>query len=120
MACGIYSLTNSPVPCYNRCADGGVETVLRGRVARRPVRRAPAISKGARLTQAGSVPSVETKQRPIVPFLRLDERPHLVGSRCKACGQTFVGLRRNCARCTAIDQMEEIRLSDRGEVWVWT
>jgi uncharacterized OB-fold protein len=31
-----------------------------------------------------------------------------------------VGVRRNCARCTAIDQMEEIRLSDRGEVYVWT
>jgi uncharacterized protein len=74
------------------------------------------------LTQAGSVPSVETKHRPIVPFLRLDgaDKPHLVGSRCKACGQTFVGLRRNCARCAAIDSLEEVRLSDRGEVWVWT
>ena len=74
------------------------------------------------MTQAASTPSVGTKQRPIVPYLRLDggEKPHLVGSRCKACGQAFVGVRRNCARCTAIDQMEEIRLSDRGEVWVWT
>ena len=67
-------------------------------------------------------PDVQTKRRPIVPFLRLGdgEKPYLVGSRCKACGQVFVGTRRHCARCTAIDQMEEIRLSDRGEVWVWT
>ena len=78
--------------------------------------------KGTRLTQAGSTQTVPTKQRPIVPYLRLegDETPHLVGSRCKACGQTFVGVRRNCAKCTAIDQMEEVRLSNRGEVWVWT
>jgi uncharacterized protein len=74
------------------------------------------------LTQAAPSSSAEIKQRPIVPFLRLsgDEKAHLVGSRCTACGQAFVGIRRNCARCAAIDQMEEIRLSDRGEVWVWT
>jgi uncharacterized OB-fold protein len=74
------------------------------------------------VTQSGSTPSVGARQRPIVPYLRLDgdEKPHLVGSRCRACGQAFVGLRRNCARCTAIDQLEEIRLSDRGEVYVWT
>ncbi len=74
------------------------------------------------MTQAGSAPSIETKQRPIVPFLRLNgsDKPHLVGSRCRTCGQFYVGLRRNCARCAAIDQMEEVRLSDRGEVWVWT
>jgi uncharacterized OB-fold protein len=74
------------------------------------------------LTQPASSPSTEIKQRPIVPFLRLDgaEKAHLVGSRCAACGQAFVGIRRNCARCAAVGQMEEIRLSDRGEVWVWT
>lgn len=73
------------------------------------------------MTQTASG-STETKQRPIVPYLRLDsgERPHLVGSRCSACGQAFVGIRRNCARCSAVDQMDEIRLSDRGEVYVWT
>lgn len=69
---------------------------------------------------ATAQPSGE-KLRPIVPYLRLDDgAPYLAGSRCKACGQAYVGDRRHCARCTAIDQMEPVRLSDKGEVWVWT
>ncbi len=62
-------------------------------------------------------------QRPIVPFIKLPEgggTPYLVGSRCKACGQVYVGTRRSCPRCYETGQMQEIRLSDRGELYLWT
>ena len=74
------------------------------------------------MVQSFDAAGSESRQRPIVPYLRLGngEKPYLVGSRCKACGQSYVGTRRHCARCTAIDQMEEIQLSDTGKVWVWT
>ena len=66
----------------------------------------------------------EKQQRPIVPYLILpekpQEKPYLVGSRCKVCDARYVGVRNMCSRCSAVDQMEEIRLSDQGEVYIWT
>jgi len=62
------------------------------------------------------------RQRPIVPFLKLPENEpaYLAGSRCKHCGTAFAGDRRACANCSAVDQMEPIRLSDKGEVYIWS
>jgi uncharacterized OB-fold protein len=63
-------------------------------------------------------------QRPIVPYLVLpedpNETPYLLGSRCRACGAVYLGERRFCSKCSAVEQMETIRLSDEGEVYVWT
>jgi len=61
-------------------------------------------------------------RRPIVPFLRLPEQgePHLVGQRCTACGAVYLGERRACSKCTATGRFEEIPLSRKGELWVWS
>ncbi len=65
------------------------------------------------------------KQRPIVPFLRLPtspgEKPYLVGQKCRACGTVYLGTGRvGCSKCTATDSLEEVRLSDRGTLWVYS
>ena len=61
-------------------------------------------------------------RRAIVPFLRLPDEgePYLVGQRCKPCGAVYLGARRACSRCTAEGQFEEIPLSRKGTVWVWS
>ena len=66
--------------------------------------------------------------RPIVPYLVLPSadlgEAYLQGLQCKGCGQTFLyaPTRRACAVCAghAADQFTKVRLSDRGEVWVYT
>ena len=67
----------------------------------------------------------ETKQRrPILPFLRIPEdakeKPYLVGSKCKSCGTVYLGSRMGCSRCLSTEPMEEVRLSDRGELHVFS
>ncbi len=67
----------------------------------------------------------ERKQRPIIPFLRLPtssaEKPYLVGQKCKTCGATYLGSERiGCSKCTAVGSLEEVRLSDRGTLWVYS
>ncbi|HJQ83524.1 MAG TPA: Zn-ribbon domain-containing OB-fold protein [Candidatus Binatia bacterium] len=61
-------------------------------------------------------------RRPIVPFLRLPDgaEPHLVGQRCTGCGAVYLGDRRACSKCTRPGPFEEIPLSRRGTVWVWS
>src|SRR5262249_29148204 len=61
-------------------------------------------------------------RRPIVPFLRLpaDGPPHLVGQRCSGCGAVYLGRRRACSRCAGEGPFEEIPLSPRGELYVWS
>jgi uncharacterized OB-fold protein len=60
-------------------------------------------------------------QRPIVPFLQLGERPHLRGLRCGACGATYLKSGRvACAKCGTARELEEIPLSDRGTLWVYS
>ncbi|MBI3301375.1 MAG: OB-fold domain-containing protein [Deltaproteobacteria bacterium] len=67
----------------------------------------------------------ERKQRPIADMLRLPtapgEKPYLVGYRCQACGATYIGEGRvGCSKCTATDPLTEIRLSDRGSLYVYS
>jgi len=61
-------------------------------------------------------------RRPIVPFLRLPEHgePYLAGQRCTGCGAVYLGRRRACARCTSEGPFEEIPLSRKGTLWVWS
>ena len=69
--------------------------------------------------------STEKKFRPILPFLRIpdnypDEQPYLWGSRCKNCGTVYLGTRLACAKCATTGPFEEVRLSDEGELYVFT
>ena len=63
------------------------------------------------------------KVRPIVPFLRLGnngEKPHLVGKKCAACGAVYLGTRVACSKCSATGPFNEVRLSDKGTLWVYS
>ncbi len=58
------------------------------------------------------------KQKPMVPYLRLPEsagdKAYLWGSKCKACGATYLGKRIACARCFAIGDFEEVHFGEFG------
>lgn len=61
--------------------------------------------------------------RPIVPFLRLGsdgEKPHLVAKKCGQCGAVYLGRRVACSKCYATGPFQEIRLSDKGTLWVYS
>jgi uncharacterized OB-fold protein len=67
----------------------------------------------------------EHKQRAIASMLRLPtasgEKPYLVGYRCKVCGAAYIGEGRvACSKCTTDGQIEEIKLSDRGTLYVYS
>ena len=71
---------------------------------------------------SASASSAPRARRPIVPFLRLPDEgePHLVGQRCAKCGAVYLGTRRACSKCTAEGPFEEIPLSRKGTVYVWS
>ena len=66
----------------------------------------------------------EGKEIPILPFLRLaekeGEKAYLLGNKCTKCSTVFLGERMACSRCFATDPLEEIRLSDHGELHVFS
>ncbi|HLA19023.1 MAG TPA: OB-fold domain-containing protein [Dehalococcoidia bacterium] len=68
--------------------------------------------------------ATEPKQNPIVPFLRIpddpNDQPYLWGTKCKACGAVFLGERIACGKCGDLGPFEEIRLSDEGEIYVFS
>ena len=57
-----------------------------------------------------------SKPLPVVDYLKIPEKgePYLEGYRCKKCGATYLGERNVCSKCFARDEMEVIRLSDKG------
>jgi hypothetical protein len=62
---------------------------------------------------------------PVVPYLAgVDEGdPHLAGQKCRACGAIFLLERADrfvCSNCTARDQLEPVRLADRGTLHVYS
>jgi uncharacterized OB-fold protein len=71
--------------------------------------------------------SSETGERKRVPIVEglftmpssPDERPQLIGSRCKACGEVFCPKRLICAHCYEQDA-EEISLSGKGKLYTYT
>ena len=69
-------------------------------------------------------PTAEKTAKPILPFLHLPEeegeKAYLAGSKCKACGAAYLGPRMACSRCLSTEPMEEIKLSDRGELHVFS
>ena len=67
----------------------------------------------------------EKKSNPIVPFLRVPEKypeepAYLWGSKCKSCGTVYLGSRLACASCASTGPFEETRLSDEGEIYVFS
>jgi len=66
----------------------------------------------------------EKRQVPIVPYLRLSssvgEEACLTGSKCRNCGETYLGNRVICIKCGEMDQMEEVALSRTGEIFTYT
>lgn len=68
--------------------------------------------------------AVAKKAVSIVPYLKLPESPgepaYLIGSRCQHCGEVYLGKRAICIKCYKMDQMQEIALSRRGEVFTFT
>jgi len=45
-----------------------------------------------------------------------EDRGHLIGSKCRSCGEVFFGRTSFCSYCQGVD-MEQIRLSDRGKLY---
>jgi len=70
---------------------------------------------------------METEQKKRVratfaPYLRVNALgpAELIGNRCKACGETYLGKRRVCLKCYSVDQMEEMTLGKTGELFTYT
>ena len=62
----------------------------------------------------------DTGPRPIVPYLKLDPKPHLVGSRC-ACGAVYLDPKRvACSKCGAVGPFPPLDLSSNGKVYVFS
>lgn len=63
-----------------------------------------------------------SKPLPVVPFLKIPEKgdPYLEGHKCKSCGAIFLGARSVCSKCTARDQMEVVKLANKGELYVYS
>jgi len=66
--------------------------------------------------------TTEQKPLPIVDFLKLpdDGDPYLEGSKCNVCGAIFPGGRIACAKCGARNDMETIRLSNKGKLYAYS
>ena len=66
----------------------------------------------------------EKQIKPILPFLRVpedkSEKPYLAGSKCVSCGATYLGARMACSKCFSTDPMEDVKLSDKGELHVFS
>ena len=45
--------------------------------------------------------------------------PHLIGSRCTACGNHMFPVQSGCSRCSG-SETETVPLSRRGFLWTWT
>jgi uncharacterized OB-fold protein len=59
---------------------------------------------------------------PVVPFLKIPDKgdPYLEGHKCKACDTIYLGERKVCAKCFARDQIEPVKLSNTGELYVFS
>jgi uncharacterized OB-fold protein len=62
------------------------------------------------------------KPLPVTEFLKIPDEgsPYLEGLKCKSCGAVYLGSRANCAKCGARGQLEPMRLSDRGKLYVYS
>ncbi len=61
--------------------------------------------------------------RPLVPHLTLGEsreKDYLNGSRCTGCKTLYLGPRLFCSKCSSKGPFESVRLSDHGEIYVYS
>jgi uncharacterized OB-fold protein len=65
---------------------------------------------------AGSDPAA---QIPLVDYLVLGDRPHLVAHECSACGARYFDRRTGCAACFATD-FETVEVATNGVVQTFT
>ena len=75
------------------------------------------------MSQQTASSSEAKKARPIVPFLHLGEngkQPYLVGKQCGGCGAVYLGSRIACSKCGGTGPFNEIPLSDKGSLWVYS
>ena len=73
------------------------------------------------MTEAATPATEQKTERPIVPFLALGDHPHLMGLRCRTCGATYLKSGRvACAKCGAAHGFDDVQLSDRGTLWVYS
>ncbi|MEW6775516.1 MAG: OB-fold domain-containing protein [Bdellovibrionota bacterium] len=58
----------------------------------------------------------------IVPYLIVPEKgePWLLGNRCPKCKAMYLGKRMACSKCSFAGTFEEIRLSNKGKVYVFS
>jgi len=45
--------------------------------------------------------------------------PHLLGSRCRNCGNHMFPVQSGCPKCMGVET-ETVELSNRGTLWTWT
>jgi uncharacterized protein len=59
---------------------------------------------------------------PVVPYLGRNSRgePYLWGSRCENCGETFMGDRKICAKCSARSAMRKVAFGRNGKLYNYT
>jgi uncharacterized OB-fold protein len=64
----------------------------------------------------------DSKPLPAVDFLKIpaDGEPYLEGHKCQACGSVYLGERTVCSKCGARDQIQPVRLSNEGELYVYS
>lgn len=62
------------------------------------------------------------KTIPAVPYLRLPDsgEPYLIGSKCRNCGEVYLGKKAVCLKCYQRDEMDEIALSRAGKIHTFT
>ena len=65
-------------------------------------------------TPQGSLPAVDYLKLPA------DADPYLEGYKCGACSAIYLGARAQCSKCSARDQLEPVRLSNRGTLYVYS
>lgn len=58
-------------------------------------------------------------QIPLVDYLALGERPHLVAHECTNCGARFFDRRNACASCFG-DQFRDVEVATEGELQAYT
>jgi len=60
---------------------------------------------------------------PVVPYLKIPESgdPYLEGLKCSGCGAVYLaGDRPACSKCGAVDSLETLKFSNRGELYVYS
>src|SRR5215470_9317993 len=61
-----------------------------------------------------------SRQVPLVSYLVLDERPHLIARQCRQCRARFFDRRNACASCGGQAGFDEVGLPDEGVLRTFT